>query len=198
VSDSAESSCSDDMLATDSPEATVAEALDLKRDSLAEDASWGSDSPQMRSIASESKHDGTSNAKLAETDSHDAADMNNEYDVMNGVSDMVHDLEEAARTRPTHRYKLQQRPRGHSKLELKKERKVSGGDVPRVCTPRPSPRKSRTLQYEVSDVVDVHRMGKKDNGSIVFRVLWDAGECGSHVFDECRDAMQASECTDAQ
>ena len=74
--DSAESSSSDSELAADSRKATVAEALSPKRTELADDASWGSDSPQMRSNASESEHDSTSNANLAERDSHDTADMN--------------------------------------------------------------------------------------------------------------------------
>ncbi len=63
--DFAKSSSSNNELAADSREATVVEALDPHRVESADDASWGSDSPQMRSIASESKHDGTGNAKLA-------------------------------------------------------------------------------------------------------------------------------------
>jgi hypothetical protein len=70
----------DDELAADNREVAVAEVLDPKWVESTDDASWGSDSPQMRSNASESKHDGTSNAKLAETDSHDTADMNDEND----------------------------------------------------------------------------------------------------------------------
>ena len=86
----------DDELAADSREVAVAEVLDPKWVESTDDASWGSDSPQMRSNASESKHDGTSNAKLAETDRHDPADMN-DNDMMNGVSDVVRDIDDAMR-----------------------------------------------------------------------------------------------------
>ena len=75
-SDSAESSSSNDELAADSREASVVEALDPARIEPADDAWWDSDNPHMRSIASESEHDGNGHAELAETDSHDTADMN--------------------------------------------------------------------------------------------------------------------------
>jgi hypothetical protein len=77
--DSAESSSYDDELANDRKE-SLAEALNPTQVENADDASWGSDSPLMRSNVSESKHDGNGNAMLVETDSHDTADKNNDDD----------------------------------------------------------------------------------------------------------------------
>jgi hypothetical protein len=48
--DFARSSSSNNELAADSREATVVEALDPHRVESADGASWGSDSPQMRSM----------------------------------------------------------------------------------------------------------------------------------------------------
>jgi transposase InsO family protein len=209
--DSAESSSSDEELAADSlKKASGAEALTPARGESADDASCGSDNTQMRSNANEREHDGDGKAELVGTDSHDTTDNddNNDddnkhddehvdiysdnEDVMENVSDMVRDLDEAARAQPTHRYKLRQRKKGLSKQELKKERKSRGpvpacsddavsANTPRKSTrksktPHPSPRKSRTPQYEVTRVIDVSRTGKKGNGKLVFRVLWDSGE----------------------
>ena len=170
-------------LATDDREALEAEALDLAQVEHADDTSWDSDSPLMRSNASESEHDGNGNAELAETDSHDTASMNDD-DVMEGVSDMMREIENAARARPTHKYKLRQRPKGRSKQELKEKLKTRGPVGPvqakdgkvRGSAPHPSSRAARTPQYEVDYVIDVARMGKKKNGGLVFRVLWDTGE----------------------
>ena len=49
----AESSSSNNELAADDREASVVEALDLAQVESADDASWGSDSPQMRSMLAE-------------------------------------------------------------------------------------------------------------------------------------------------
>ena len=124
--DSAESIYSNNELATDERKTLEAEALDLAQVEIADDAPCARNSPRKRSNVSESEHDGIGHASLAETDSHDTADRNDEDDVMNGVNDMVRELEIKARARPTHRYKLRQRPKGRSKLELKRELKERG------------------------------------------------------------------------
>ena len=147
-----------------------------------DDASWGSNTPMVRSIDCESKHDGTGNAQSAVTDSHDPVDIDEER--MKGVRDKLRDIERDVKARPSHNHKLRQRPQGLSKREDKRERKEreplgsvsEEGMIMRKSKPRPSPRKERVPQYELQKIVDVARMGKKGNGGLVFRVLWETGD----------------------
>jgi hypothetical protein len=88
--------------------------LDNESDS-GDDASWGSNTPMVRSIESESNHDGIGNAQLAETDSHDAVDIDEER--MRGVRGKLRDIERDASARPSQNHKLRQRPQGLSKHE---------------------------------------------------------------------------------
>ena len=80
--------------------------------------------------------------------------------------------------------KLRQRLKGRGKHELEEKLEDRGprepagkyGGEASDSASHPSSRKSRTPRYVVGSVVDVARMGKKKNGGLVFRVLWNTGE----------------------
>ena len=181
-SDSAESIDSQDELVA-GLKPSAAEALDPARVEKAEDASWVSQSIDEIDV-SESEHYGKGHARLVERGSLDTTSQIGEGNVMEDVDDMVRDLEINARAQPTHKYKLRQRPKGCGKHELEEKLEDRGprepagkyGGEASDRASHPSSRKSRTPRYVVGSVVDVARMGKKRNGDLVFRVVWENGQ----------------------
>ena len=181
-SDSAESIDSQDELVA-GLKPSAAEALDPARVEKAEDASWVSQSIDEIDV-SESEHYGKGHARLVERGSLDTTSQIGEGNVMEDVDDMVRDLEINARAQPTHKYKLRQRPKGRGKHELEEKLEDRGprepagkyGGEASDSASHPSSRKSRTPRYVVGYVVDVARMGKKRNGDLVFRVVWENGQ----------------------
>jgi transposase InsO family protein len=187
--------------ASDELKDEVDEAMDLEantrvRVGFADDVS-GDSPPTMKSIVSENEHDGSGDAMLVCEDL-DAADNDDakhdaehvycdESDVMTGVPDMVRALEERERARPTHTHKLRQRPSADVELEGKQELAGEVRDVvndvaeaeeaSRFTRARHTPLSpAHEPMWEVSEILDVGRMGKKNCGKLKFEVQWEAGD----------------------